>query len=574
MPRSIDVLLIGAIKTDSDYIHQILQRCVRSTIRLISEQNVSLAQERLKNQHYDVALIAGTDNFKTQLEQIRWIRGDSNKNQIAIIVLTEQDNPTIYQQAERAGASDCLAIDQLTTPLLEHSILHSIQSQRDENKILQLANFDLLTGLANRRHFKLWLDELLNQNRRSEKLVALMFINLDNFQHINSTLGQGAGDEVLTQVADRLHNSIRESDFIARLGGDEFAIIASQLNQPEDASIMAEGLLRACHFSLESELEDLTVTCSIGISLFPQDTQDAKQLLNKADKALKNAKASGGGCYYFSEHRLNQQNWQHHRLSADMGHAILRNQLCLYFQPIISLQDTTVTGVEALLRWEHPVKGLLEPDEFLSVAEDSGMIHAIGSWVLHNACDQHRQWRSQGLPPIPISVNLSPMQLEQHTLTKTINDITQQDGFDVNYLTVELSEEAIYNCNSVASETLVELNDMGIQITVDDFGKDFCSLKHLSRFPVSSVKIDRSLISNLEENSENAQVSSAIIQLCQALGIDVVAKGVEDHSAISFLNSKQCSQFQGFGISKPLPAEDFPHWFDLFSKGRAQFALH
>lgn len=578
-PNCVSALLVTSSQTEAHLIEQMLVRCHHSMISLTVDESSELARTRLmQQQHFDVLLIATESEFSSRIDLMRWVNNLSDEDhehcKPPVIALTLEDSATVYRQTLQAGATDSLPIDQLSPTLLEHSIRYAIRQRADETRLLRLAHFDPLTGLANRTLFKSRLSENIAQAKRADQVMALLIVDLDGFKTVNDTLGHGAGDELLTQAAERLHNSVRETDMVARLAGDEFAIIATQLHGSEDAATLASGILQACRFSIESELEDIFVSCSIGIALFPQDGHDSKQLLRQADGALLLSKADGGSCFHYAESALNQLTRERALMVADIGHALIRDQLQLHFQPIVCTDDQSIVSVEALLRWQHPSRGLLKPEHFLSAAEASGLINPIGAWVLHRACQQHLEWLSQGLPPISISINLSPAQLEQHTLIKTIDDMAQRDGFDVEYLTMELSECDVYQCSTEASDNLCELHDMGVHITVDNFGKEYCSLTQLQRLPIDALKIDRSLIHRISMDTDSAAVTEAIIQLAKVMGIDVIAQGVEDSAEIGFLSSKQCTQLQGYGIARPLSGGDFPLWYNEYSSERARLALH
>ncbi|MEE8058967.1 MAG: GGDEF domain-containing protein, partial [Pseudomonadales bacterium] len=327
MAKIITTLLISPFSTDVQYIEQTLARCIHCKIKLTIEQDISLAYSHLKSQHFDTILVDCGDKTNAQLEPIKTIKTGSENTNLAIIALVEQDTPAIYHQALQAGASDCLPMDQLTPSLLERSILHAIHQKTDETRLLKLANYDALTGLTNRSLFKTRLNQYISQTRRSEQQLALMIINLDNFYRVNEILGQDAGDELLAQAADRLHNCIRETDMVARLSGDEFAVVAAQLHGSDDASTLANGILQACHFAIESETVDITITCSIGVAVFPKDGDNSKRLLIQADTALRQSRDSGGNCFHFADLCLDKLTQQRQQLSADIGHALIRNQL-------------------------------------------------------------------------------------------------------------------------------------------------------------------------------------------------------------------------------------------------------
>jgi len=424
-----------------------------------------------------------------------------------------------------------------------------------EQQVLKLARYDGLTGLPNRSMFIDELERTLARARRHGEAFALFFIDLDRFKNINDSLGHGAGDQLLKVMASRLRELLRDSDLVARLGGDEFVVL---LDGTVDAAALAHVARKALAAIAEPvliESRSYQVTGSIGISLYPDDGADAATLLKNADAAMYLAKDSGKNNYQFYTAQLAAHSAQQFALEADLRAALQRDELQLHYQPKVRVDDGALVGMEALLRWMHPQRGLLAPGAFITLAEDSGLILPIGQWVLEHACRQVRASRDAWLQVPRCAINLSARQFVTDTLVDEVQRALAEHALDASALEVEITESVLMADPQRASRTLQVLHALGVQIAIDDFGTGYSSLAYLKRFPAQTVKIDRSFVNGLPQDRDDAAITQAVIAMAHSLGLEVVAEGVETRAQLDFLMRLGCDQAQGYFIGRPVPAE-------------------
>ena len=427
---------------------------------------------------------------------------------------------------------------------------------KDEQLYYQ-AHYDALTQLPNRLYFKDQLARRLVLAQRDRRRFALLFIDLDHFKNVNDSFGHAEGDEVLRQAADRLRHCVREADSLARLGGDEFTIILSEIRSARDAELVANNVIRAMAagpFLVQSQEHFLNA--SIGIALYPADGSSVDELLRNADTAMYRAKESGRGRAVYFEERMNAAAQARVTFERDMRHAIEHSQFILYYQPQQSLATEAIAGVEALVRWNHPERGLLSPLNFIQLAEETGLIEPLGEWVLRSACSQFVSWRSRGLGIPRIAVNVSPRQFKQKTFLGMVTDVLAQTGMSPDALELEITETLLMDATRDVEITLSKLSGMGIRLALDDFGTGYSSLAYLKRFPVDIVKIDRSFVKDLPHDESSGAITAAIVAMAHALHKHVVAEGVTDAEQVAFLRNVRCDFVQGFQLSRPLPAAE------------------
>ncbi len=427
--------------------------------------------------------------------------------------------------------------------------------KKAEEDLRILANFDPLTGLPNRTLFQDRLNQAITKAHRSRSIVALLFLDLDRFKHINDSMGHHVGDLLLKAVASRLQNAIREGDTVARLGGDEFTIILEGVAKLKAATIIAEKVLKAFKAPFLLEDKNITVSPSIGISLFPNDADDSTSLIKYADTAMYHAKSLGRNNFQFYTEELNQYATRHVELEAGLKEAIQSNELYLVYQPKYDIKTKQILGVEALLRWESKTLGFISPVEFIPLAEETGMINAIGHWAIDEACNQLAEWHKQGFEDISVAVNLSARQLKADIIS-TIEVALAVSGLPAGALELELTESMIMGNPKDSVEVLSQLKALGLTIAIDDFGTGYSSLSYLKRFPIDTLKVDREFVRDIIEDPDDAAITSAIITLAHSLELNVVAEGVETQEQLDFLQSEGCDQVQGFLLSKPLPADE------------------
>jgi diguanylate cyclase (GGDEF)-like protein len=386
--------------------------------------------------------------------------------------------------------------------------------------------------------------------------MSVLFIDLDRFKAVNDTLGHDVGDELLEGVAERLRQCVREADTVARLGGDEFVIVLSDIIQPQNAGQIAQKIIDSLSGVYLLRGYELHVTPSIGISIYPEDGEDAQSLMKNADTAMYTAKQVGASFRYYAA-EMNASAFQRMTVENSLRHALVRNELSLHYQPLVNLESGKVTGVEALLRWHHPELGMVTPDMFIPIAEESSLIIPIGEWVLGEACRQIKHWREAGYPDLRVAVNISSRQLWQPNLVDTILRIVAESGADAAGLELELTESMLMRHTEETVAMLTKLRDHGIRLAVDDFGTGYSSLAYLKSFPIHTLKIDRSFIRDISEDPNDAAITSAIIAMAHSLSLGVIAEGVETAAQLAYIRGQGCDEAQGFYFSKPLPADQF-----------------
>jgi diguanylate cyclase (GGDEF)-like protein len=452
--------------------------------------------------------------------------------------------------------------------LLRQLVTHSIQENR------QLAQFDTLTGLPNRRLFRDRAEQALLQAHRDNTLFAICFLDLDAFKRINDTLGHSVGDELLSEVAQRLRSLIRQTDSItriegqdsgidfARLGGDEFTLLLTGISDALDADRVTRRVLEALREPFVVGEHELHVTASIGTAIYPIDGGDIETLLKNADTAMYCAKEEGrNACKFFST-LMNEESERKLDLEERLRGALEGNQLSLHFQPVREAEHGKVIAAEALLRWEDPELGWIGPEEFIPIAEDSGLIDSIGDWVLKTACAQARAWRNDGFESIRIAVNISGHQVRKQGFVGRVSEILEEQQLSPEYLELEITESTIMQDDQMIDSAFEDLDNLGISLALDDFGTGYSSLTYLRRFPISRVKIDRSFVDGIPEDRENLALTAAIISMAHHLMMVVVGEGVETEEQAQSLRELGCEELQGYLISPPIPPKDFTRFLE------------
>jgi diguanylate cyclase (GGDEF)-like protein/PAS domain S-box-containing protein len=438
------------------------------------------------------------------------------------------------------------------TALLEGGLVDITARKTAEEQVKYLAYYDSLTGLPNRSLLKDRLGKALASARRHHEKVAVLFLDLDRFKIINDSMGHSYGDLLLKQVALRLKKVAREEDTVARLGGDEFLVVLTSIKDAGEAAVAAERIVAEMDNEFVIANNSFKVSCSIGIGIFPEHGSDDETLIKNADAAMYSAKESGRYAYRFFTDAMNAEVMERLTLENSLRHALERNELFLVYQPQMHLASKQITGLEALLRWEHPELGLVPPDRFIPVAESSGLIVPIGEWVLRTACAQAQIWYTAGVPIPHVGVNVSAVQFRQEGFCELVKQVLHDSGLAPASLELELTESLLLSNADVTFSLLAELKQMGVNLAIDDFGTGYSSLSYLRQFPVSKLKIDRSFIKDVASNSDAAAITSAIIEMARALNLEVIAEGVETEAQMSFLEARRCDQIQGFYFSKPL----------------------
>lgn len=446
-----------------------------------------------------------------------------------------------------------------------------------QKQIHNLAYYDLVTGLPNRAQLTEQLRYTLKISKRNETKFAVLFLDLDHFKQVNDTLGHDAGDDLLQQVANRLTGVVRESDMIssndddsesqhtvARLGGDEFVVLLGVINRPEDAARVAERIAQSISEPYDIGSSSVSVTTTIGISVYPADGDDTESMMKSADVAMYHAKESGRNGYQFYSRSIHERALSRFSLEADLRQAIENEDLTLAFQPKIDMLTGRLAGVEALTRWTHPERGLMNPAEFIPLAEETGLILELGRWVLRESCLQMQRWVEAGWAPMTIAVNCSSVQFTKSDVIKDINDAIEYSGLDPRLLEIELTESLLLQDGEKGIQILSDMKALGIQVSIDDFGTGFSSLSYLKRLPVDKLKIDQSFVKDLVKDSGDAAIVTAIITLSHNLNLTVVAEGVETQEQFDILRNFKCNEAQGYLISYPLNIEQFSLWLESY----------
>ncbi|CAK8719415.1 MAG: PAS domain S-box-containing protein/diguanylate cyclase (GGDEF) domain-containing protein [Candidatus Electronema aureum] len=426
-----------------------------------------------------------------------------------------------------------------------------------ERKLKNLLFYDPLTKLPNRTLFQEHLEQAMISSQSHDIPLALFCIDLDRFKDVNDSLGHKAGDELLTQVAKRIRSGVRKSDVVARLCGDEFTVILSEIKFCESAGHLARRMIHLLQQPFHIDGEEIFINASIGISIYPDDGLEAETLIKNADTAMHFAKQREQGSFQHFRTQMNEQLVQRLNLEKQLRHALDDEQFVLYYQPKYSLPDEKMVGSEALVRWLHPEEGIISPAEFIPLAEETGLITALGEWSLKTACRQAKDWEAQGLGLHRVAVNLSSRQFQNRKLLDLLRDTLAETGLPAAFLELEITESTVMENPKQAVELLQEIRQIGIRIAIDDFGTGYSSLAYLKKFPVNSIKIDQSFIADLTKDSDDAAIVASIIQMARSLNLEVVAEGVETLEQLDFLREKKCHEVQGYYFSKPLPVEQF-----------------
>ena len=458
--------------------------------------------------------------------------------------------PELVELLERVAANVAFALENFD---------RADDKRAAEARIEYLATHDGLTGLPNRLMFSQLLNASIQTALRYTRKCAVLFIDLDRFKVINDTLGHADGDSLLIEMAQRIRGSLRASDVVARLGGDEFVVLLNEIEEPQQAADVARKLLSVIVRPLELRGQECRVTASIGIAICPADGHDEQQLTKNADMAMYLAKEEGKNDFRFFTKEMKTQSIERLMLETSLRNAIDRNEFSLHYQPKRDLATGQITGVEALLRWQHPDLGMLPPSQFISLAEETGLIVPIGRWVMKTACAQGVAWQRAGVPPMTIAVNLSPRQFLHERLLEDLHEVLEETGLDAELLELEITESMVMQNIDRAIDLLTLIKARGVRLAIDDFGTGYSSMSLIKRFPIDTLKIDRSFVRELPRDSEDKAIAQAIIGLGKALGLTIIAEGVETAEQERFLRDHACDEMQGFLLSKPVPADLIPN---------------
>ncbi len=524
-----------------------------------AEAGLALALER----QFDLILLDYHLPTMTGLEFLISLRG-SAASSTPVVMLSHSSDDELAIKCIEKGAQDFIIKGEVTASRLMRAILHARERYKIEKELREsreqlryLAEVDSLTGLANRYMFERNLKSALPLAKRQNAELALLMFDLDHFKNVNDTLGHAVGDKLLTEVARRLESVVRDGDLLCRLGGDEFAILIHNLEHVELVEKLTQRIIHALKQPLSIDGHVIVISASIGIANYPDCATDAVQLMKCADVALYRSKDSGRNQAHFYSKDLHEKIQKRIELENDLRGALERDEFILYYQPQVDTNSEKITGVEALIRWQHPTKGLVPPDSFIPIAEDLGLIVDIGHWVLEHACQQFHHWRSKFNARdlhLSVSINLSALQLNEHFLVTTIEELMERYDIPHQYLELELTESAVSKNIDASTELLKELSERGIKLAMDDFGTGYSSLLQLKNYPFQVLKIDKSFIQSIADSGGDIYLQ-AINAFSKMLGLQVVAEGVETQEQRDFCKKLQFDRMQGYFFSKPVPPD-------------------
>ncbi len=427
--------------------------------------------------------------------------------------------------------------------------------RRFDRRIQALANYDSVTGLPNRNLLHDRISQAISFARRYDKIAAILFIDLDDFKVVNDSLGHNVGDQLLRELGMRLTACVREVDSVARLGGDEFVILLTGMAHRDGVVFIAEKVLESLSRPFLLEGHEVFISSSIGIATFPKDGESETTLLKHADSAMYHAKKRGKGHYQFYAAEMNELALERLSLVNDLHRALARDEFVLHYQPQVDIKTGMITGVEALVRWQHPQKGMVPPGKFITVAEETRLILPIGEWVLHTACEQAVQWHKAG-HSITVAVNISALQVEEQRLVELVDDALRQTGINPKYLELELTENVLIERSDAIYRIFQQLREKGVRMAIDDFGTGYSSLSYLSKLPIDKLKIDRSFVRDIAEDANDRAIVAAIISMSHSLNLKAIAEGVETPAQEEFLRRLNCDEMQGYVFSQALPPEE------------------
>lgn len=550
------VLLIEDDNDDATFLQACLRRQGAKSVDLVWVETMSDAVTELRDKPIDIVLLDLNLPDSTGHDSVH--RVQSTDPSVPIIVLSGDGDEEFAIDILNRGVQDYLVKWEGDGRTILRSIRYAVERKRTEERLSFLARYDPLTEIPNRRHFTDQLERATTRAHRSNKKIGVLFLDLDRFKAVNDTLGHQSGDELLSMVVERLKTCVRSGDLLARLGGDEFAFMLEDVDGPLSLEAAAKNILTAFEKPFEVGPRQVSTTASIGITVFPNDTRDPMALLNNADMAMYQAKNDGRNNFKFFEQRMHAEIMEYHRIETDLGNALDRDEFTLVYQPQIGLVDNKIHALEALLRWNHPERGLVLPREFISIAEESGHIVPIGMWVLERVCKQLKEWEQREMPLLRVAVNIAPANLAQPDFHRNVEATINRYGVDPHLIELELTEGTLMSNTDRIQETLRYLKLIGVRVSVDDFGTGHSCLNYLRLFPIDVLKIDRSFVMDLGRNEHGTAICGLVLSIARSLNLEVVAEGVENETQLAFLNKHNCEYVQGQYFSMPVKPEDLP----------------
>lgn len=570
----LDILLIDDDKVDRMLIRKAL--CNNGeTVNIVEVATAIDSLKAAQHHKFDVVLLdyrlPDSDGLKL-LPELRALLDEHT----VIVLISELEDIKLANKVIEAGAQDLILKRDVNTRRLwrtlrqaQHRIVLNMELQHSHEAMRQLAERDSLTGLANRYTFEKTLCSSFASAQRAQQPLAVLMLDLDNFKNINDTLGHHVGDQLLIEIAKRLNVAVRESDFVARLGGDEFVVLAKNMERNEQMSLLAERILTAFSAPLIIDQNQLELSCSIGIAVLDDNTQDGTSLVKFADMAMYRAKKAGKNQYHFYSRSLHKTVKNRAALEWDLKRAVQQQQFELYYQIQVCAHTQKIKGIEALLRWNHPTRGVLRPAEFIDVAAELGLMTQIGSWVLEQACAKIHEWKTHyaaAYLKVSLAINISAIELQNAHFANTVINLLTQYDIQPRLLELEITGNALANNSHIAGRELKRLTDHGVRLTLDGFGTGACSFEHLCVFPVHALKIDHTFIAKIGVDPLAERLLIALIEFAKKLDLNIVAEGVETQTQAEFCLHHGCHMLQGYCYSAPLPIGQFESTFFRLEK--------
>jgi diguanylate cyclase len=544
------ILLVEDNSDDVEFLRQSIRRHHSRAIDITRVDCIRDAEKALHNDRFDVVLLDLHLPDASGAECVdRLQHADAL---VPIVVLSGQGDEDFTVDILNRGVQDYLVKWEGDGRIILRAIRYAIERKRSEVKLNYLARHDSLTGIPNRQYLRDQLEHATARAFRARQKLALLFLDLDRFKIVNDTLGHELGDELLRAVVQRLRASVREGDLLARLGGDEFAVLLENVDGALDLEAIASNIVGRFAEPFELGGRQVSVTASVGITLYPTDSVDPVALLNNADIAMYQAKEQGRNTFKFFTQTMQEQLLSYHRLQTDLKTALAEQQFELFYQPQFGLADHRVHAVEALLRWNHPTRGLVRPDEFISVAEESGYIIPVGLWILEQVCRQIKRWENLGVPVPRVAVNVAAIHFRQPGLHEQIRNVLEHHGVPPDLIELELTERSLMEDTDSTRACLTALKDIGLRLAIDDFGTGYSCLSYLRKFPLDVLKIDRSFVADLATSEDAQAICGAILSIAHRLSLDAVAEGIESERQLAYLTKHGCQFGQGFYFSRPV----------------------
>lgn len=554
-----DVLLVEDNLIDAQLIRRLLRRVSSSSYYRITHvrtlNDAVLSAEEL-TPHVILADLNLPDSRGT--ETVASLQ--TSYPDVPLVIVSSWEDEAISLRSVKAGAQDYLVKGHIDGANLHRVIRYAIERKRTELELVRLAHYDQLTSLPNRTLLRERVDHALARAMRAGSGVATLILDMDRFKEINDMLGHEIGDKLLVEAAQRIRDSVREQDTVARLGGDEFAVILEGVSEAREVLPVIERIIESLNEVTTIDGHEVNSSTSVGIAMYPENGNDLSELLRAADLAMYQAKSSGRGRYQFFADAMQEEAQSRHALEWALRRAVEKNEFELVYQPQVCLRTGMVIGVEALLRWMSPTRGLLTPYHFIAGLEEFGLINEVGEWVLQTACEQIRKWHAMDLEPMRIGVNVSAQQFEDPMLIDKIRGALKDTKIPPELLELELTESCLMFDPGQAGALLREIRDVGVRIAIDDFGTGYSSLTYLNEFPLNALKIDKNFVQSVESTDRGGPISNMIIGLGQNLGLEVIAEGVETEAQLSYMREHGCDIAQGYLYARPASPEDLTPW--------------